>query len=58
MRLDLITIFIEFSTWAVLMASLKIIGSGLLTAIPLARDSEVKPNLGFDHKHGLLSKRH
>ena len=34
MRLDLITIFIEFSTWAVLMASLKIIGSGLLTAIP------------------------
>ena len=53
MRLDLTTIFLEFSTWAVLMASLKIIGSGLLTAIPLGQGQQ-----GFDHKHGLLSKRH
>ena len=36
-----------FPSCAVLAASLKIIGSGLLTANPLARVSEVK--LGFDH---------
>ena len=39
-------IYLIFSSWAALEASLKIIGSGLLTANPLARVSEVK--LGFD----------
>ena len=44
-------IYLIFSSWAALEASLKIIGSGLLTALPLARDSNVKPNMGFDLKH-------
>ena len=45
MRLDLTTIFSEFSTWAVLMASLKIIGSGLLTAIPLGQGRQGQTEL-------------
>ena len=44
-------IYLILPSWAVLEASLKIIGSGLLTALPLARDSRVEPNIGFDHKH-------